>query len=1127
MYRHASSGVYFAPILLARFSSSLSKISSASNRSVRFRVCSAATRWSHGVNWRSLPSLRAQTRIDALVLEKFERKFATIASEHAYKDILTTLHKPDGGEYGKFYSLPALNDPRIDRLPYSVRILLESAIRNCDNFHITKDDVEKIIDWENTSLKKFEIPFKPARVILQDFTGVSIIVDLAAMRDAMKNLGSDPNKINPRVPVDLVFDHSVKVYGAARPEKDLGKGVQLESDRNWERFMFLKWASSAFHNIVMSSNESPIVHQEYLGRVVFNSNGFLYPDSVVGTTSNTRVIDGLGVVGLEVGGMEAEAAILGQPISMVLPSVVGVKLVGKLRTGVTLTNLVPTVTQMLRKHGVFGNFVEFYGEGMSELSVDDRAMIASMSHEYEATMGFFPVDPVTIEYLKLKGRSNETVKMIESYLRANKMFVDYNEAQEERAYTSCLQLDLGDVEPCISGPRRPCDQVVLKHVKADWKACLNNPLGFKGTFAVPNEQQEKTVKFLFHGEPSEIKHGSVVIANITSDSTTSSHNDMVAAALVAKKAYDLGLEVKPWVRTAVSPVSGLVEEYLLQSGLKKYLARQGFNVVGYGVKTSIRGSDGLDDPIVSAILENDIVTAAVLSNRRGFDLRVHALVNIDFEKESMGTDKDGKNVYLRDIWPSREEVSQAIHNSVLQSMFKSIYETTTKRNPLSPSSTLYSWDSNSTFLQEPPFFKNMNTKPQQERSYTSCLQLDLGDIEPYICGPKRPCDRVLLKDMKADWKACLGNPLGIKGFAIPEDEQDKTAKFSYMGQPAELKHGSVVIATITTDNNISCPSHIVMAALVAKKAYDIGFKVKPWVRTSVAPGYGVVKEYLLQSGLQEYLDKKGFQIVGHGFTTCIWGSGELDESIASAISENDLVAAVVHSSCRSYESRVHASVKANYLASPPLVVAYALAGTVNIDFEIEPMGTDKDGKNQAIIAKSFDRVHRSNLASIGIVPLCFKSAFFSSLSSSIEITNPKRLRSSSSSPIFRENRTILPQAIDKVYMVELDIQIPAAYDPFAEAKDSDAPGTKEYIHIRIQQRNGKKSLTTVQGLRKEFSYERILKDLKKDFCCNGNVVQDKELGKIIQLQGDQRKKVSQFLVQSGIAQKDQIKIHGF
>lgn len=706
---------------------------SSAFRSLRCSV----PRWSHGVDWRSPLSLRSQIRAVAPVIEQFQRKIATMAAEHPFKGIFTSLPKPGGGEFGKFYSLPALNDPRIDKLPYSIRILLESAIRNCDNFQVTKEDVEKIVDWENTSPKQVEISFKPARVLLQDFTGVPAVVDLASMRDAMSNLGGDANKINPLVPVDLVIDHSVQV-DVTRSENAVQANMELEFQRNKERFAFLKWGSSAFRNMLVVPPGSGIVHQvnlEYLGRVVFNTEGILYPDSVVGTDSHTTMIDGLGVAGWGVGGIEAEAAMLGQPMSMVLPGVVGFKLSGKLRNGVTATDLVLTVTQMLRKHGVVGKFVEFYGDGMGELSLADRATIANMSPEYGATMGFFPVDHVTLQYLKLTGRSDETVAMIEAYLRANKMFVDYNEPQQERIYSSYLQLNLPEVEPCVSGPKRPHDRVPLKEMKADWHSCLDNKVGFKG-FAVPKESQDKVAKFSFHGQPAELKHGSVVIAAITSCTNTSNPSVMLGAGLVAKKACELGLQVKPWIKTSLAPGSGVVTKYLLQSGLQEYLNQQGFNIVGYGCTTCIGNSGELDETVASAISENDIIASAVLSGNRNFEGRVHALtranylaspplvvayalagtVDIDFEKEPIGTGKDGKNIYFKDIWPTTEEIAEAVQSSVLPDMFKSTYEAITKGNPMwnqltVPAKTSYSWDPNSTYIHDPPYFKNMTLNP--------------------------------------------------------------------------------------------------------------------------------------------------------------------------------------------------------------------------------------------------------------------------------------------------------------------------------------------------------------------------------------------------------------------------------
>ncbi|KAH8508174.1 hypothetical protein H0E87_010341 [Populus deltoides] len=659
-----------------------------------------------------------------------------MVNENPFKSILKTLEKP-GGEFGKYYSLPALNDPRIDRLPYSIKILLESAIRNCDEFQVKSNDVEKIIDWENTAPKLVEIPFKPARVLLQDFTGVPAVVDLACMRDAMNNLGGDSNKINPLVPVDLVIDHSVQV-DVARSENAVQANMELEFQRNKERFAFLKWGSNAFQNMLVVPPGSGIVHQvnlEYLGRVVFNTNGLLYPDSVVGTDSHTTMIDGLGVAGWGVGGIEAEAAMLGQPMSMVLPGVVGFKLSGKLRDGVTATDLVLTVTQMLRKHGVVGKFVEFYGEGMSELSLADRATIANMSPEYGATMGFFPVDHVTLQYLKLTGRSDETISMIESYLRANRMFVDYSEPQIERMYSSYLALNLEDVEPCISGPKRPHDRVPLREMKADWHACLDNRVGFKG-FAIPKESQSKVAEFSFRGTPAQLRHGDVVIAAITSCTNTSNPSVMLGAALVAKKACELGLEVKPWIKTSLAPGSGVVTKYLEKSGLQKYLNQLGFHIVGYGCTTCIGNSGDIDEAVASAITENDLVAAAVLSGNRNFEGRVHPLtranylaspplvvayalagtVGIDFETEPIGVGKDGKKIFFRDIWPSNDEVAQVVHSSVLPDMFKATYQAITKGNPMwnqlsVPSGTLYAWDSKSTYIHEPPYFKSMTMSP--------------------------------------------------------------------------------------------------------------------------------------------------------------------------------------------------------------------------------------------------------------------------------------------------------------------------------------------------------------------------------------------------------------------------------
>uniref|UniRef100_A0A453REG0 Aconitate hydratase n=3 Tax=Triticinae TaxID=1648030 RepID=A0A453REG0_AEGTS len=597
--------------------------------------------------------------------------------------VLRGLRDRDGGNCGSYYSILDLGDQRIDKLPYTIRVLLESAVRNCDEFQITKEDVEKIMGWEKTSLEQVEIPFKPSRVILQDFTGVPVLVDLASMRDAMSELGGNPDKINPMVPADLVIDHSVTA-NVVRSQNAIQANMELEFERNKERFAFLKWGSSAFHNMLIIPPGSGIVHQ---------------------------------------------------PMSMVLPGVVGFKLHGTLRDGVTATDLVLTVTQMLRKHGVVGKFVEFYGRGMEELALADRATIANMAPEYGATVGFFPVDHITLEYLKMTGREDETVSTIEAYLRANKMFVDYNEPKIEPTYSSYIELDLGDVEPCISGPKRPHDRVTLKDMKADWHACLENKIGFKG-YGIPKDLQNRVVKFDFHGQTAELKHGTVVIAAITSCTNTSNPTVMIASGLVAKKAYELGLEVKPWIKTSLAPGSGVVTKYLLRSGLLKYLSDLGFNLVGYGCTTCIGNSGDLDQIVADAITENDIIAAAVLSGNRNFEGRIHPLtqanylaspplvvvyalagtVDINFEEEPIGTGKGNRPIFLRDIWPSSKKVSEIVHSNVLVDMFKSTYEAITKGNPMwnqlvVPTADVYSWDPNSTYIREPPFFKGMSMDP--------------------------------------------------------------------------------------------------------------------------------------------------------------------------------------------------------------------------------------------------------------------------------------------------------------------------------------------------------------------------------------------------------------------------------
>ncbi|KAF0928275.1 hypothetical protein E2562_039388 [Oryza meyeriana var. granulata] len=824
------------------------------------------------------------------------------ATTHAFKNILASLPKPGGGEYGKFYSLPALNDPRIDKLPYSIRILLESAIRNCDNLKVTKNDVEKIIDWENTSPKLVEIPFKPARCILMDNTGVPAVVDLAAMRDMMAKLGCDPYKINPLIPVDAVIDHAVRV-DVVRSHDALDKNMELEFDRNKERFGFLKWASTAFHNMQVFPPGSGTVHQvnlEYLAQVVFNTDGIMYPDSVVGTDSHTTMINSLGVAGWGVGGIEAVVAMLGQPMGMVLPGVVGFKLSGKLRDGVTATDLVLTITEMLRKHGAVGKFVEFYGVGVGELSLPARATIANMSPEYGATMGFFPVDHVTLDYLKLTGRSNDNVSMIEAYLRANNMFVVRHEPHTERVYSSYLKLDLTDVEPSISGPKRPHDRVPLKEMKSDWHACLDSRVGFKN-FAVPREYQDKVVKFDFQGQPAEIKHGSVVLAAICSSTNTSNPSVIVGAGLVAKKACELGLEVKPWVKTSLTPGSVVAREYLKHSHLQDYLNQQGFHLAAFGCATCVGNSGDLDESVSTAITENDIVAVAVLSANRNFEGRVHPLtranylaspplvvayalagtVDIDFEKEPIGVGKGNKKVYLRDIWPTTEEIEQVVKSNMLPHMFTQTYESIMKCNQRwnelrVPEVALYPWDPSSTYIRKPPYFKGMAMSPpgppMVKEAY--CL-LNLGD-------------------------------------------------------------------SITTDH-ISYSGSILVDSPAAK--------------------------YLLASGV----DQKKFSSYGgrRGNTEVVVRGAFTNMRIVNKLMNGKVGTKTVHVPTGEELYVFDAAMKYKSKGHDMVIISGAEYGS----------GSSRDSAAKgpmllgvkAVIAKSFERIHRSNLVGMGIIPLCFNA----------------------------------------------------------------------------------------------------------------------------------------------------------
>jgi len=657
-----------------------------------------------------------------------------------------------------FFNLVALNDPRYDELPFSIRVLLESAVRNCDNFQVKSEDVERILDWKVNRGNNVEVAFKPARVLLQDFTGVPAVVDFAAIRDTVKRLGGDPLDVNPLCPADLVIDHSVQV-DFYRNADSVDKNEALEFERNRERFQFLKWGAKAFRNMQIIPPGSGIVHQvnlEYLARVVFASDKdgskLLYPDSLVGTDSHTTMINGLGVLGWGVGGIEAEAVMLGQAISMVVPEVVGYKLTGEISQFTTSTDVVLTITKHLRSEGVVGKFVEFFGPGVAHLSIADRATISNMCPEYGATCAFFPVDEKSIEYLVQTGRDEDRIHLIQTYLKAVRMFRNYSDESQDPVFSKVCSLDLSTVLSCCSGPKRPHDRVPIAEMKSDFQQCLDNKVGFKG-FHIPPEKQSTSVPVVYDGREYVLHHGSVVIAAITSCTNTSNPSVMLGAGLVARKAVEKGLTVPGYVKTSLSPGSGVVTYYLNESGVLPYLEKLGFGVVGYGCMTCIGNSGPLEDVVVEAIEKGDLVVAGVLSGNRNFEGRVnphtranylaspplviaYALagrVDIDFEKEPIGFSSDGDEVYLRDIWPSRKELQGIEREFVVPAMFKETYEKvakgTNRWNELkAPESVLPQWDQTSTYIKSPPFFATMTAELPEIRPIVEAhVLLHLGD----------------------------------------------------------------------------------------------------------------------------------------------------------------------------------------------------------------------------------------------------------------------------------------------------------------------------------------------------------------------------------------------------------------
>eukprot|EP00794_Sanderia_malayensis_P004044 gene4044-4594_t len=672
--------------------------------------------------------------------------------DHPYSQCISSLQCND--QEFKYFDLTKLNDDRYEKLPFSLRVLLESAVRNCDGFQVCEKDVETVLNWSETQSKAVEFPFRPARTILQDFTGVPAVVDFAAMRDAVKRLGGDPSKINPVSPADLVIDHSVQADFSRSPEA-LQKNQNLEFERNKERFEFLKWGSKAFKNLQIIPPGSGIVHQvnlEYLARVVFNADSVLYPDSLVGTDSHTTMINGLGVLGWGVGGIEAEAVMLGQAISMLVPEVVGYKITGEMGPFITSTDVVLTITKHLRQIGVVGKFVEFFGPGVGQLSIADRATISNMCPEYGATVGFFPVDNMTLAYLRQTGRDEDQLKLIEEYFKSNKLFRDFTNTEQDPRFTKVVELDLATVVSSCSGPKRPHDRVAVSDMKSDFEQCLKNKIGFKG-FAIKPDKLETQVPMTFQGNEYTLSHGAVVIAAITSCTNTSNPSVMLGAGLLAKKAVEHGLVTKPYIKTSLSPGSGVVTYYLESSGVKNYLEKLGFDIVGYGCMTCIGNSGPLPEEVSQAIEKGDLVAAGVLSGNRNFEGRIHPLtranylaspllviayalagtVLIDFEKEPIGTSKDGNAVYLRDIWPTRDELQEVERKYVIPAMFKEVYSTikngNSAWNSLMPSdSALYPWSEKSTYIKSPPFFDTMQKElPPFKGIVDAKVLLNFGD----------------------------------------------------------------------------------------------------------------------------------------------------------------------------------------------------------------------------------------------------------------------------------------------------------------------------------------------------------------------------------------------------------------
>ncbi len=862
----------------------------------------------------------------------------------------TTLDTPLGSR--TIYKLDAVRGVgEISRLPYCIRVLLEAVLRNMDGYVYTEEHVKALARYNARSVGEEEIPFMPGRVVLQDFTGVPAVVDLAAMRAAMKRMGGDPRKVNPLVPCDLVIDHSVQVDAFASGMA-LTINSQKEFERNTERYTFLKWGQQAFDNFRVVPPATGIVHQvnlEYLAKTVWDSNGELYPDSLVGTDSHTTMINGLGVVGWGVGGIEAEAVMLGQPIYMLIPEVVGFKLNGKLPEGATATDLVLRVTQMLRAHGVVGKFVEFFGPGMVHMPVANRATIANMAPEYGATMGFFPIDDQTLAYMRLSNRDDKLIATVEQYARLQGL---WRNDSDEITYTDVLELDLASVEPALAGPKRPQDRVALSAMRNQWHQDLSTSFGKlaptathdstpqsmtdEGGVAVAPSRTKTDVGFdgvdvECDGARFKLRHGAVVIAAITSCTNTSNPEVMIAAGLVARKARALGLTRKPWVKTSLAPGSKVVTDYLNQAGLQADLDAIGFNTVGYGCTTCIGNSGPLPDAISAAIQRNDLVAASVLSGNRNFEGRVNpdvkanylaspplvvayalaGTVDIDLAHEPIGQGKAGQAVMLKDIWPTQQEILDTVASCVTRDQFRTQYADVFRGSEewqavAAPTGDLFAWDAKSTYVQEPPFFQDLAPAPSpiQPIRGARCL-VKVGDsVTTDHISPAGS----IKKDSPA------GKYLQAKGVPV--------SMFNSYGS----RRGNDRVMVRGTYANIR-------------------------VRNQLAPG------------------------TEGGFTKFV-GSGNGDQG--SGLKKGDITtifdAAVAYGAAQTSDPDLYPIPDPRSprpAAAPPLLV---LAGK---DYG---MGSSRDWAAKGVfllgvrvvIAESFERIHRSNLVGMGVLPLCYK-----------------------------------------------------------------------------------------------------------------------------------------------------------